>query len=141
MRQVPSSVDLVHERPQMGRIREFIKINGKKCWTLFDSGARNTYVTPQVASHLATTELPQPLKSALGGGIKEAYKAALLVAQIEGHNVSTNAYVINQIGRDEEGKRIDVLFGALAMQQWGIRLAPKEERLDFTHFPEEFVEY
>jgi Aspartyl protease len=125
----------------MGRIREFIRVNGKKCWTLFDSGARNTYVTPQVAAHLATTQLPKALKSALGGGVKKASKAALLVAKVEGHNVSTNAYVIDEIGHDEEGKTIDVLFGALAMQQWGIRLLPKEERLDLTHFPKEFVEY
>ncbi|HQU44137.1 MAG TPA: hypothetical protein PK867_15060 [Pirellulales bacterium] len=47
--------------------------------------------------------------------------------------------VIDEIGKDEEG--IDVLFGALAMRQWGIRLIPKEERLDPTHFPDEFVEY
>ena len=94
----------------MGRIREFIKVNGKKCWTLFDSGARNTYVTPEVASHLATTQLPKALKSALGGGVKKASKAALLVAQVEGHDISTNAYVINEIGHDEEGRTIDVLF-------------------------------
>jgi len=125
----------------MGRIREFIKVNGKKCWTLFDSGARNTYVTPEVASHLATTQLPKPLKSALGGSVKKASKAALLVARVEGHNISTNALVIDRIGQDEEGKTIDVFFGALAMQQWGIRLVPKEERLDLTHYPEEFVEY
>ena len=125
----------------MGRIREFIKVNGKKCWTLFDSGARNTYVTPEVASHLVTTDLPKPLKSALGGSVKKASKAALLLARIEGHSISTNALVIDKIGQDEEGKTIDVLFGALAMQQWGIRLLPSEERLDLTHFPEEFVEY
>lgn len=49
--------------------------------------------------------------------------------------------VIDEIGHDEEGKTIDILFGALAMQQWGIRLMPKEERLDMTYYPEEFVEY
>ena len=73
--------------------------------------------------------------------MKKASKAALLVADVEGHIISTNAYVINEIGHDEEGKAIDVLFGALAMQQWGIRLVPKEERLDLTHYPKEFVEY
>lgn len=125
----------------MGRIREFIEIGGKKCRTLFDSGARNTYVTPEVASHLSTTKLPKALKSALGGGVKKASQAALLVARVEGRNVSTNAYVLDEIGQDEEGKNIDVLFGALAMQQWGIRLLPKEERLDLTHYPKEFVEY
>ncbi len=125
----------------MGRIREFIGVNGKKFWTLFDSGARNTYITPQVASHLATTDLPKAVKSALGGGVKKASKVALLVARIEGRDISTNAYVINEIGHDEEGKGIDILFGALAMQQWGIRLVPKDECLDMTHFPKEFVEY
>jgi hypothetical protein len=63
------------------------------------------------------------------------------VARVEGHDISTNAYVIDEIGDDEEGKTIDVLFGALAMQQWGIRLQLKEERLDLTHFPKEFVEF
>jgi hypothetical protein len=126
---------------EMGRIREFIEVHGKKCWTLFDSGAMNTYVTPRVASFLATSELPKALKTALGGGVKKASKAAILVARIDGHDISTNAYVIDEIGRDEEGKDIDVLFGALAMQQWGIRLQPKEERLDLTHYPKEFVEY
>jgi len=27
------------------------------------------------------------------------------------------------------------------MQQWGIRLIPDEERLDLSHYPEEFVEF
>ncbi len=125
----------------MGRIRELIQVNGKKYWTLFDSGARTTYVTPPVASHLVTTQLPKALKSALGGGVKKAAKIALLVAKVEKHNISTNAYVIDEIGPDEDGRPIDVLFGALAMQQWGIRLVPEEERLDMTHFPKEFVEF
>jgi hypothetical protein len=31
----------------MGRIRQMIAVDGRKCWTLFDSGARNTYVIPR----------------------------------------------------------------------------------------------
>jgi hypothetical protein len=125
----------------MGRIREYVRVNGKKYWTLFDSGARNTYVVPKVAANLATTTLPKPAKSALGGAVKKIAKAALLVAQVEGHNLSTNAMVIDTFGKDEEDRPIDILFGALAMQQWGIRLVPAEERLDFTYFPKEFVEF
>jgi hypothetical protein len=52
-----------------------------------------------------------------------------------------NAMVVKEIGRDEDGKPIEILFGALAMQQWGIRLVPAEERLDLTHYPREFVEF
>jgi hypothetical protein len=49
--------------------------------------------------------------------------------------------VIEEIGKDEDGKPIEILFGALAMQQWGIRPKPDEERLDLSHYPDEFVEF
>ncbi len=32
----------------MGRIRQMIMVNGRECWTLFDTGARNTYVVHSV---------------------------------------------------------------------------------------------
>jgi len=118
-----------------------IKINGRACWTLFDTGARNTYVVPAVADLLTTSVLPHPVRAALGGEVKETNKSALLQADVEGHLVSTHAMVVDRIGQDEDGKPIEVLFGALAMQQWGIRPVPDEERLDFSHYPKEFVEF
>jgi hypothetical protein len=125
----------------MGRIREHIKVHGKKCWTLFDSGARNTYVVPAVAALLDTFKLPKAFKSALGGSVKKVTQGAILLADIEGCKIFTDAVVINEIGKDEDGKPIEILFGALAMQHWGIRLVLAEERLDLTHYPEEFVEF
>jgi hypothetical protein len=53
----------------------------------------------------------------------------------------TNALVVEKIGMDEDNRAIEVLFGALAMQQWGIRPVPDEEKLDLSHYPEEFVEF
>jgi hypothetical protein len=125
----------------MGRVREMIKVNGRECWTLFDTGARNTYVVSAVASVLATSRTARPIRAALGGSIKEATRTALLEAQVEGHPISTHAMVIDEIGTDEDGRRIEILFGALAMQQWGIRPIPDEERLDLSHYPEEFIEF
>jgi len=125
----------------MGRIREYIRVNGKKFWTLFDSGARNTYIVPAVAALVTTTQLPKVFRSSLGGGVKKATQAALLTAEVQGHKLFTNAMVIDDIGNDEDDKPIQVVFGALAMQQRGIRLVPEEERLDLTHYPKEFVEF
>jgi hypothetical protein len=125
----------------MGRIREHIQVDNRNCWTLFDTGARNTYIVPAVAALLTTTKLPKPFRSALGGGVKKATEGALLTAEVQGHKLFTNAMVVDDIGKDEDGKPIEVLFGALAMQQWGIRPIPDEERLDMTHYPEEFVEF
>jgi len=123
------------------RIREHIRINGKNCWTLFDTGARNSYVVPAVPALLTTTRLLKPCRSALGGQIKKATKGAFLNAIVQGHKLFTNAMVIDEIGNGKDGKPIEILFGALAMQQWGIRPAPDEERLDLTHYPKAFVEF
>lgn len=125
----------------MGRIKQSIKVDGLECWTLFDTGARNTYVTPSVAKVLTTASMAHPFHTALGGEVREAKTSAILQAEIEGHLIATHALVINEIGKDEDGKPIEILFGALAMQQWGIRPIPDEERLDLTHYPKEFVEF
>ena len=118
-----------------------IAVDGRRCWTLFDTGARNTYVTPWVAQLLRTSPTPRTIRTALGRGVKETNTEAVLHADIEGHSISTYALVIDEIGKDEDGKPIEILFGALAMQQWGIRPIPDEERLDLSHYPEEFVEF
>ena len=125
----------------MGRVREHIEIDGRKCWTLFDTGARNTYVVPEVAALLVTSALQEPFRSSLGGTVKEAKQTAILEARVEGCRISTHAMVIDRIGNDEDGKPIDVLFGALAMQQWGIRPVPDTEKLDMSHYSKEFLEF
>ncbi len=125
----------------MGRIRKMIQVDGRDCWTLFDTGARNTYIVPAVAQLTSTSKAHRPIRTALGGKVKEVDTTAVLDAGIEGHEISTHAMVVDEIGTDEDGKPIEVLFGALAMQQWGIRPVPDEERLDLSHYPEEFVEF
>src|ERR1043166_4319267 len=117
---------------EMGRIKQAIKVNGRECWTLFDTGPRNTYVVPSVAQALRTSPIARTIRSALGGEIKETDTAAVLDAEVEGHPISTHALVVETIGNDENGRAIEILFGALAMQQWGIRPVPDEERLDLS---------
>ena len=125
----------------MGRIKQSIKVDGLECWTLFDTRARNTYGTPSVARALKTTPMLRTVRTALGGAIKGSNTATVLQAEVDGHLISTHALVLENIGKDEDGRPIEILFGALAMQQWGIRPVPDEERLDLTHYPEEFVEF
>lgn len=125
----------------MGRIRQMVKVDGRECWTMFDTGARNTYIVPAVAQLLTTSRTPHPIRSAIGGAVKQTDTTALLQAEIEGRLISAHAMVVDEIGTDEDGKAIEILFGALAMQQWGIRPVPDEEKLDMSHYPEEFVEF
>jgi hypothetical protein len=125
----------------MGRIRRMIDVDGHSFWTMFDTGARNTYIVPAVAAMLTISKSPRPIRTALEGEIKQTDTAAVLQAVIDEHPISTHAMVVDQIGTGEDGKAIEILFGALAMQQWGIRPVPDEEKLDLTHYPEEFVEF
>ena len=125
----------------MGRVRQHIDVKGRKFWTLFDTGARNTYILPQVAALLATSQLPKTFRTALGGKVREATQAAVLDADVQGCRISTHAMVLDEIGHDEEDNNIEVLFGALAMQQWGIRPVPDEEKLDMSHYSKEFLEF
>ncbi|MBI5243430.1 MAG: hypothetical protein HY922_07045 [Elusimicrobia bacterium] len=125
----------------MGRIRQFVEARGKRYWTLFDSGSRNTYVTVEVARRFPRVRLDKTFDVRLGGKTHKLKEGLLLKARIENRPIDTDAYVINRIGKDEQGRDIQVLFGALAMQKWGIRLDPQRERLDMTRYPKEFLEF
>ncbi|MBI2191251.1 MAG: aspartyl protease family protein [Planctomycetes bacterium] len=125
----------------MGRIRTHIRINGQKRWTLFDTGARNTYIIRDAASSLLTLKLKKPIRTGLGGMVQTVKETAVLEALVEGQRITTHAFVVPQIGKDETGMPIEIILGALAMQQWGIRPVPDEERLDLTHYPTEFIEF
>lgn len=125
----------------MGRIKDYLKVNGSSYWALFDSGAVNTYITPEVARKLTKEKLSEPHRVSLGGKSHQLTHRALLNAKIKDRDVSTEALVMDKIGRDETGKEIQILFGALAMEKWNIKLDMRNKRLDMTHYQKEFVEF
>lgn len=125
----------------MGRVRGDVLVAGQRFWALFDSGARNTYVVEEVASLLLTFPVARPQPAALGGRVHRVEQGCILSCEVEGLFVEVEAWVLPEIGTDEQGERIEILFGALAMQKWGIALIPQEERLDMTHYSREFIEF
>lgn len=125
----------------MGRVRADVFIEGKNYWALFDSGARNSYVVEDLVPLLISWELDRPEPVAIGGEVHRVTKECLLKCLVEGLPIRTHARVLKKIGTDERGKKIDVLIGALAMQEWGIIPIPADERLDMTNYPREFVEF
>jgi hypothetical protein len=82
----------------LNRIRQSIRVNGTDVWTLFDSGARNTYIVPAVATHFTTVEFPQPTQTKLAGETKSSSTAALLVGKVEGKRFHAEALVIDRVG-------------------------------------------
>ncbi len=125
----------------MGRIRRDIDIAGRQGWTLFDSGARNTYIVKDIAIDLPMFTLKAPQFVSLGGQSHHILNDCRLECTIDGFPILAHARVLEEIGADEDGKRIEVLMGALTMQEWGIRLNMEEEKLDLSHYPKEFIEF
>lgn len=125
----------------MGRVRSNVMVEGRPLWALFDTGTRNTYVTEDVATPLPTFPLPTPEPVALAGSVHRVDQICLFSCAVEGLPIHLEARVLPEIGTDEQGRRIQVLLGALAMRQWGITPVPREERLDMTNYPREFVEF
>jgi hypothetical protein len=125
----------------MGRIRRELDVDGRKCWTLFDSGARNSYILRRVTQGLPLLKLSDPRRTRLGGSEHELREACLVPVELEGQSIEIQAGVLDEIGHDEDGKEIEILFGALAMQLWGIRLDLPNEQLDLTHFTTDFLEF
>jgi hypothetical protein len=125
----------------MGGVFGTIQVDGKRFRTLFDSGATNTYVAAGAAKGLSKTRLPVSLPTGIGGKARQVTEFCVLMGKLEGKPINVKAYVLDEIGRDNRGRRIDILFGALAMQEWNIVLVPKEERLDLSHYPAELIEF
>lgn len=125
----------------MGRVRTYVTVDGRNCWCLFDTGARNTYVVQDLTSLLTTFDLEKSEPVSLGGKVHKVTKGCRLACLVESLPIWTHARVLEEIGTDEEGKRVEILLGALAMQEWGIRPLPDEDRLDMSHYPKEFLEF
>ena len=125
----------------LGRIRGNIHVDGRALWTLFDSRARHSYITRDASFGLPVQPLTTPRRTMLGGATHDVADACLIQAEVEGHPLEFQASVIDAIGEDEVGREIDCLFGAIAIQLWGIRLDPQNDRLDFSHFTRDFVEF
>ena len=117
----------------VGRIKREISVQGQPCWALFDTGAVNSFVTNEVAARGNISRVEQPHVVRMAGIVHRLELASYLNCSVEGRPVELSAYVLPNIGSDEDGRRIDMIFGALEMQRGRIRPVPDEERLDMTH--------
>jgi hypothetical protein len=130
-------------KKKMGRIYECVEINGKRLNTLFDSGAVRSYITRKSAQEasLKIEKLKTAFKTALGGKIQVIDEYCVVQGEIKGNPFYITSNIIDELGMDEKGKEIKLLFGANDMQVWNINLDLKRETLDLSRFRKEFIEY
>ncbi len=123
------------------RILREIEIEGKRASALFDTGSLHTYVTGRFLEGVPIRTLSRPYKVAIGGKTIEVKEYCLIEGKIEGLDFNTSAIPIDELGR-VDGKSIDVLIGALTMEEWEIIPNPKDATLDLTGLRRrEFTEF
>jgi len=123
------------------RILKEIEIEGKKANALFDTGSMHTYVSSRLLEGVPIRTLSKPYKVALGGRVIEVKDHCSIQGKIEGLDFHTEVIPIDEVGRID-GKVVDVLIGALTMEEWEIIPNPKDATLDLSGLKRrEFTEF
>jgi predicted aspartyl protease len=123
------------------RIIKEIEIEGKNALALFDTGSMHTYASRKLLKDVPIRTLSEPYRVALGGKIIEVKEASLIEGKIEGFGFHTEVIPIDEIWR-VDGKAVDVIIGALTLEEWEISINPKDGTLDLSGLKRrEFTEF
>lgn len=123
----------------MGRIVRDIEVQGRPVRALFDTGSQRSYIRAEVAPPSSRKVLP--ISVGLGGEFRQLDTRCDVTAKIDGLEFDMSAYVLGELGETEHG-RLDVIVGALTMEEWWIKLDPRSGELDLSGLRRrEFTEY
>jgi predicted aspartyl protease len=123
------------------RIVKDIEIEGRNVKALFDTGSLHTYVKRCFLEGVPIRLLSEPYRVALGGKIIEVKEYCAVEGRIDGYAFDTKVVPIDELGR-VDGNEIDVLIGALTMEEWEISVNPTDGSLDLGGLKRrEFTEF
>jgi len=123
------------------RIVKKIEIEGRKVKALFDTGSLHSYISRRFLEGVPIRILSMPYKVALGGKIIKVKEFCSVEGKIEGLVFHTEVIPIEKVGK-VDGKIVDVLIGALTMEEWEIIPNPKDGTLDLSGLKRrEFTEF
>ena len=130
----------------MSRIFQELEVKGKKLLTLFDTGSDITYVAKDALSKGIHCEKMQERTYHLASETHKITQSCILPIKLDGQDFVIQAFVVNSIGGGrkpmETNRKIDLLFGAVMMEEWDIKLDPKKKKLDISGLKKrEFVSF
>ena len=113
----------------MSRVFEQVKVRSNKgesqVKALFDTGASRTFIRSDVATKIGDlVELSRPRVATLGDGENkiEIKHQILLEIALDDYFISADADVSPKLAHE-------LIIGASTMQEWGIAVEPKEEKV------------
>ncbi len=99
-----------------------VNIGGRKYNALLDTGSRRSYIRSEVAKNFQVVAV-QPFHAKIGGRKLSFHEGRLVLGIIkdsEGREYKFGNILYPMIGLGTEAtKRIDMLFGALLLEDWG----------------------
>ena len=123
----------------MTRIVKQIDVDGRSLNALFDTGSLRSYVRAEFRP--PATRRVSPISVGLGGTVRELDERSDFTARIDDLEFDMTAYIVEELGETEHG-RLDALVGALTMEEWDIKLDPRQGELDLSALRKrEFTEY
>jgi predicted aspartyl protease len=106
-----------------------VRIRGNKgegeAIALFDTGASRTFIRKDVAQRVGdAVKLPKPREIVLGDGETktEVNENINLVIMVDEYQISSDADVIDKLAHE-------LIIGANTLQEWGISLDPRQEKI------------
>ncbi len=123
----------------MTRIVKEIDVEGRPLRALFDTGSLRSYVRAEFRP--PATRRVRPITVGLGGTVRELNERSDFTARIGDLEFDMTAYIVEELGETEHG-RLDAIVGALTMEEWYIKLDPRQGELDLSGLrSREFTEY
>lgn len=125
----------------MGRIVRKLKIDGEEVKALFDTGSGRSYIKKDVVPKGVSRSKIRPFRTGLGGEHRKIGEVCVVEPEIEGNSFDIKVHPLERIG-EIEGKEVELLVGATSMEEWNIKLDPRENELDLTGLKRrEFTEF
>lgn len=130
----------------MGRIIQEVEVKRKKLLTLFDTGSDITYVAKDaLPEDIHCVRIPER-RAHLASQTHRITKSCILPIKINGQAFAVQAFVVDSIGGGrkipEANRKIYILFGAVMMEEWDIKLDPKSKKLDMSGLEKrEFISF
>jgi hypothetical protein len=99
-----------------------VEMGGSKLNAILDTGAWRSYIRSELAEALPVVPV-EPFEVKLGGqtfGVREGRLVSGIVKDTKGraYRFGHVLYPIGDLGQ-EDGKKIDLLFGAVILEDWG----------------------
>ncbi len=123
----------------MSRIVQEVVIGGKRLRALFDTVSLRSYIRSDAKP--PNIRRARPVTVGIGGKVRKLEERCDVPVGIDGLEFDMTAYLVDELGETEHGP-VDIIVGALTMEEWYIKLDPRSGALDLSGLRKrEFTEF